>query len=264
MWPAQTPHELAAVHGRWKVLLCLSLLVPWTTPAPGQASFRRGDSNQDGTLDLSDTSALFGFLFGGLERPSCLDALDSNDDGALDLSDGLFSLNFLFLGGAFLPSPGSSLCGPDPTEDSLSCEAYPEEACPRIREPQRQLGHVLNRVAYGPAPVDVEAIEISGLPAYLQEQLAPESALDLDNIELTAREAELFRPKTPARDLALITAGEPWRYAKGTSPPPANWLRTEFDDSNWLVGLTGIGYGDGDDATILEDMQGNYVSVLLA
>ncbi|MHC4302647.1 MAG: InlB B-repeat-containing protein, partial [Planctomycetota bacterium] len=39
-----------------------------------------------------------------------------------------------------------------------------------------------------------------------------------------------------------ISAGDTWRYFKGTVEPPANWNDLGFDDSSWLLGPTGIGY----------------------
>ena len=60
-----------------------------------------------------------------------------------------------------------------------------------------------------------------------------------------------------------INIGEDWKYFKGMSQPPADWNNVAFDDSLWLTGPTGIGYGDGDDATVLSDMQGNYLTVYL-
>jgi len=59
----------------------------------------------------------------------------------------------------------------------------------------------------------------------------------------------------------VIDIGDEWLYRKGTSAPPSNWISVGFDDSTWLAGITGIGYGDGDDATILSDMRGNYATV---
>lgn len=59
----------------------------------------------------------------------------------------------------------------------------------------------------------------------------------------------------------LIAIGDPWRYFKGTSIPGSLWASNDFDDSGWLVGPTGIGYGDGDDATVLDDMIDNYLTV---
>jgi hypothetical protein len=59
----------------------------------------------------------------------------------------------------------------------------------------------------------------------------------------------------------VIDVGDEWLYRKGTSAPPSDWISVGFDDSNWLAGNTGIGYGDDDDSTILSDMQGNYATV---
>jgi len=59
----------------------------------------------------------------------------------------------------------------------------------------------------------------------------------------------------------VIDIGDEWLYQKGTSLPPSDWVSVGFDDSNWLAGNSGIGYGDGDDATILSDMSGNYATV---
>lgn len=55
--------------------------------------------------------------------------------------------------------------------------------------------------------------------------------------------------------------GATWRYYKGTQAPPADWQTRAFDDASWLTGTVGFGYGDGDDATVLSDMQGQYLSL---
>lgn len=69
----------------------------------------------------------------------------------------------------------------------------------------------------------------------------------------------------PGRDLLaqpviLVEVGDTWKYSKGTEAPPANWAQPAFDDSSWLEGPTGIGYADGDDATVLDDMQNGYLA----
>ena len=63
----------------------------------------------------------------------------------------------------------------------------------------------------------------------------------------------------PVVDLAI--EGDEWRYFKGTSEPAADWRAAGMDDSLWDIGLSGFGYGDGDDTTLLDDMRRNYVSV---
>lgn len=65
-------------------------------------------------------------------------------------------------------------------------------------------------------------------------------------------------------DVVLIEAGELWRFSRGSQPfssPPEAWRAPDFDDATWEEGPSGFGYGDNDDATVLEDMQNSYTSV---
>jgi len=101
------------------------------------ADFRRGDSNCDQALDLSDSVFTLGWLFQGSGAPCCIKAADANDDGVVDLSDAVYVLGFLFTSGTPPVAPHPE-CGADPTTDDLTCAAYP--ACepvdlgPEIRE----------------------------------------------------------------------------------------------------------------------------------
>ena len=58
-----------------------------------------------------------------------------------------------------------------------------------------------------------------------------------------------------------IKEGDMWSYFKGTEDPPSTWYDIDFDDSSWLTGLSGFGFGDSSYNTRLDDMQGNYKSV---
>ena len=58
-----------------------------------------GDFNQDSNVDISDSIALFSYLFLGQDPPQCPAGLDSNGDGGVDISDGITSLAYLFQGG---------------------------------------------------------------------------------------------------------------------------------------------------------------------
>ncbi len=89
--------------------------------------FRRGDANDDGTVDISDAVTTLGFLFLGGEELACLDSGDANDDGTLDISDAIAALGVLFLGDGTMPAPGLDGCGTDPTDDELDCAR--SEAC---------------------------------------------------------------------------------------------------------------------------------------
>lgn len=86
--------------------------------------FIRGDSNADDRRDLSDAVYTLMYLFAGGPPPPCLKSADSDDSGLLDISDAVYFLDHLFSGGPEPPPPFPS-CGPDPTVDALTCEAFP-------------------------------------------------------------------------------------------------------------------------------------------
>jgi matrixin len=61
----------------------------------------------------------------------------------------------------------------------------------------------------------------------------------------------------------IISDDAEWKFLRGSAPRPADWNALEFDDSSWESGPAGIGFGGGDDATVLDDMKGSYISVAL-
>lgn len=46
-----------------------------------------------------------------------------------------------------------------------------------------------------------------------------------------------------------IFPNDSWHYRVNDNPTPTGWYQPEFDDSQWLSGPGGFGYGDNDDAT---------------
>ncbi len=64
-----------------------------------------------------------------------------------------------------------------------------------------------------------------------------------------------------------IQVGNDWTFFKGRSAPtpadPLAWTAVTFDDSSWLVGPGGFGYGTdcAPYGTVLSDMQGSYLSI---
>ena len=95
---------------------------------PTKTAFLRGDTNNDGDVDLSDAVAVLRFLFLGHEDPTCLAAANSNGDAAVDVADPTYLLNHLFLGGP-APTAPSAECGTSEldVDAELSCEDSP---CP--------------------------------------------------------------------------------------------------------------------------------------
>jgi hypothetical protein len=68
---------------------------------------------------------------------------------------------------------------------------------------------------------------------------------------------------TSLPEVQLIAVDEDWRFFRGVaapSTPDTAWRESGFTDSTWEEGPTGIGYEDGDDATVLSDMINTYAS----
>jgi len=61
----------------------------------------------------------------------------------------------------------------------------------------------------------------------------------------------------------IISEGARWQFFRGIRAPSdgVEWAAPGFDDSEWESGPSGFGYGDGDDATVIDDMQGRYTSL---
>ena len=83
-----------------------------------EGRFRRGDSDANGQVNLTDAITILNHLFRGREEPPCLDAADTDDSGQINLTDSVRLLNHLFLGAPPTPPPGLQ-CGVDPTDDAF-------------------------------------------------------------------------------------------------------------------------------------------------
>jgi hypothetical protein len=90
---------------------------------PHNARFLRGDSNDDGFVDISDAVSVLGYLFQGGSAPYCADAADANDDGQVDIGDPILILRSLFQRSARIRPPYPR-AGYDRTPDELDCDIY--------------------------------------------------------------------------------------------------------------------------------------------
>ncbi len=53
--------------------------------------------------------------------------------------------------------------------------------------------------------------------------------------------------------VTLSPWGSTWRYRDTGVAPPASWTQLAYDDSAWSSGAAELGYGDGDEATVVQD-----------
>jgi phosphatidylethanolamine-binding protein (PEBP) family uncharacterized protein len=112
---------LAAMSDR--TLASAELPVVYERTTQTGTTFRRGDANATGTVDIADAIFVISFLFGKGPTPTCLSGADANDDGTLDISDAVKVLAHLFAAAGPLPGPFDK-CGPDPTADKLTCASF--------------------------------------------------------------------------------------------------------------------------------------------
>ncbi len=109
--------ECAVGDGAATETVSIAIVVEAAKPA-----FRRGDANGDSMIDIADAIRIAHFLF-ARETVSCHSAADANDDGVIDISDAIKILYHLFKHTGPLPPPFGE-CGPDPTDDTLTCVEY--------------------------------------------------------------------------------------------------------------------------------------------
>src|SRR4051812_32031085 len=55
----------------------------------------------------------------------------------------------------------------------------------------------------------------------------------------------------------LIRVGSVWRYRDNGSDQGTAWRQTNFNDSTWLAGPAQLGFGDGDEATMVNSGPAN-------
>ncbi len=92
--------------------------------------FKRGDTDGDGEILITDAIRILNYLFLGGALISCLEAANFDNSESVDISDGIHVLNYLFRGGPPPVPPGSppAACGLDSDAPGgagdLGCEEY--------------------------------------------------------------------------------------------------------------------------------------------
>jgi thiosulfate dehydrogenase len=87
------------------------------------AAFRRGDTDNDGSLTSNDAILILSFLFLDGTEPVCFEVADTNGDRSVNLTDAIFLLKHIFLGSE-APAPLSE-------EDIRACRGEDLDAIER-------------------------------------------------------------------------------------------------------------------------------------
>jgi hypothetical protein len=98
-----------------------------------------------------------------------------------------------------------------------------------------------------PSIGDVATFTDSGLSSgkkYYYEVRATLGALSSDFSNIASA--------TTHSSLTLIAAGSTWKYLDNGTDQKSGWRATSFNDSTWKSGKAQLGYGDGDEATVVK------------
>ncbi len=70
----------------------------------------RGDSNDSGSINVTDVIYLNNYLFAGGPAPPCWDQGDVDDNYSINIVDPVYLTNWLFSGGPPPPGPNGDSC----------------------------------------------------------------------------------------------------------------------------------------------------------
>lgn len=88
-------------------------------------------------------------------------------------------------------------------------------------------------------------------------------ATDSNGDAVSSRPVNVAVVEPEPEPLALIGRGAPWKYLDDGSDQGSAWRAADFDDSGWAAGPAELGYGDGDEATVVSfgpDPQAKYIT----
>lgn len=77
------------------------------------------------------------------------------------------------------------------------------------------------------------------------------------DLRLRRSDADVAPPVSPVE---AVAAGSTWRYLDTGAAPGAQWRSVGFDDTTWAQGPAQLGYGDGDEATVVAEGRPRHVT----
>lgn len=104
----------------------------------------------------------------------------------------------------------------------------------------------------GSESVDLDGYALSDDSSFENPWIFPSFILNPDQYLLVFA-SDKDRVAPPLFWETVIDVGDEWHYFVPDSDLSIDWNTLSFDDSAWLIGKTSIGYGDGDDSTLVDE-----------
>lgn len=85
----------------------------------------------------------------------------------------------------------------------------------------------------------------------VQVSSSPDAPFAFGDLFLTTENTPLVVVAAPAQRQLLVAAGANWKYLDDGTLPPSLWRGLSYDDTAWPSGIAQFGFGDGDEATLV-------------
>jgi hypothetical protein len=106
--------------------------------------------------------------------------------------------------------------------------------------------------------INLEGYHLSDDARFLSKWTFPALILQPDSFQLVFASGK-NRSIPPLHYQTLIKKGDSWKYLVPTSEISVSWRNQGFDASSWNTGNSGFGYGDNDDATVLNNITSVFI-----
>ena len=103
---------------------------------------------------------------------------------------------------------------------------------------------------YGNSSLSLENWRLSDDENLLDKWFFPNISIEPNNYLLVWASSKDRSEVTYSR--TIVNKGDFFKYLIPSSEPSSQWTNNSFDDVSWLDGVSGFGYADGDDNTVLE------------
>ena len=107
----------------------------------------------------------------------------------------------------------------------------------------------------GITPINLSDFYLTDSPNEPDKWALPNQTLEAGNYLTVFASGNSLKPEpdtTSGLWRTAIYATDNWQWLFNNQAPPTNWTATDFDDLTWNAGPGGFGYGDADDATLIE------------
>ena len=101
-------------------------------------------------------------------------------------------------------------------------------------------------------PANAGVISFNGINIKQEKSVGAYPANETISLLAKAKDGFIFQGWQQLQTTSIIGKEQIWKYNDTGNEMPENWNKEDFDDSDWEQGAAELGYGDGDESTLLD------------